>query len=83
LVETQESIARNKPPGDPALESPAFRATDAGLKAALAGLYTEIAALVVVTIAGSIVHRKRQKLQDGMRLAIKDTKRQSKRRLAA
>jgi membrane protein len=82
VVETQESIERNKPPRDPALESPAFKATEAGLKAALAGLFTEVAALVVVTVVGSVVHRKRQKLQDGMRLAAKDSRRQAKRRLA-
>jgi membrane protein len=82
IVETQESIARNKPPRDRAREAPAFRATDVGLKAALAGLFTEVAALVVVTVVGSVVHRKRQKLQDGMRLAAKDARRQSKRRLA-
>ncbi|MEJ6022860.1 YihY/virulence factor BrkB family protein [Ramlibacter sp. PS4R-6] len=82
IAETQRSIERNEPPRDPAMEAPVFRATEVGLKAALAGLYTEIAALVVVTIAGSVIHRKRQKLQDGMRLAMKDTRRQSKRRLA-
>jgi membrane protein len=63
LVETDKSARKNRPPRDPALESPAFKATEAGLKAALAGLYTEIAALVVITIAGSIVHRKRQAMQ--------------------
>jgi membrane protein len=63
LAETQESILRNQPKHDPALDSPAFKATEAGLKAALAGLFTEVAALVVVTIAGSIVHRKRQTMQ--------------------
>jgi len=62
-VETAKSKALNAPKHDPALDSPAFKATDAGLKAALAGLYTEVAALVVVTIAGAVVHRKRQKLQ--------------------
>jgi membrane protein len=60
LAETDRSALRNRPQHDPALDSPAFKATDAGLKAALAGLYTEVAALVVVTIAGSILHKKRQ-----------------------
>ena len=82
LVETQASIDRNVPPRDPAMEAPAFKATEAGLKAALAGLYTEVAALVVVTIAGAVVHKKRQMLSDGMRQAAKDSRRQSKRRLA-
>jgi membrane protein len=63
LAETQESILRNEPKHDPALDSPAFKATEAGLKAALTGLFTEVAALVVVTIAGSIVHKKRQTMQ--------------------
>jgi membrane protein len=63
LVETSESAARNKPPRDPAMESPVFKATEVGLKAALAGLFTEVAALIVVTIAGSIVHKKRQATQ--------------------
>jgi membrane protein len=63
LAETQRSVERNEPPRDPAMESPAFKATEAGLKAALAGLFTEVAALVVVTIAGSIVHKKRQQMQ--------------------
>ncbi|HUR87528.1 MAG TPA: YihY/virulence factor BrkB family protein [Ramlibacter sp.] len=63
VVETEDSLRRNKPRRDPAMESPAFKATEVGLKAALAGLYTEVAALVVVTIMGSLVHRKRQKLQ--------------------
>lgn len=82
LAETPASLARNAPPRDPSMEGPAFRATEAGLKAALAGLYTEIAALVVVTLAGTFVHKKRLKLQDNMRLAMKDARRQSKRRLA-
>jgi membrane protein len=51
------------PSHDPALESPAFRVGQAGLKAALAGLFTELVALAVVTALGSIVHRKRQQLQ--------------------
>jgi membrane protein len=63
LAETEESVERNKPTRDPAMESPAFKATEAGLKAALAGLFTEVAALVVVTIAGSVVHKKRQQVQ--------------------
>ena len=67
LVETQGSIDRNKPARDPALESPAFKSTEAGLKAALAGFYTEVAALVVVTIATGLVHRKRQKVQLAMK----------------
>jgi len=57
-----------KPRHDPALDSPAFKATDAGLKTALVGLYTEVAALVVVTIAGNLVHRKRQKMQKQLSL---------------
>ena len=63
VVETEESVRRNKPRRDPALESPAFKATEAGLKAALAALYTEIAALAVVSIAGMIVGRKREAMQ--------------------
>jgi hypothetical protein len=82
VVETEKSKERNRPDHDPALDSPVFRATDVGLKAALAGLYTEIAALVVVTIAGSILHRKRQKAEDGLRLAFKERKRQVKRTFA-
>jgi membrane protein len=66
VVETDKSKARNEPTHDPALDSPAFKAADAGLKAALAGFYTEIAALIVVSIAGSLVHRKRHKLQQEM-----------------
>lgn len=60
LAETDESVLRNKPKRDPALDSPAFKATEMGLKTALTGLVTELAALAVVTVAGSIVHRKRQ-----------------------
>ena len=67
LAETDRSVARNQPPRDPSLESPAFKATEAGLKAALAGLFTEVAALVVVAIAGSFVHKKRQKMQRALR----------------
>lgn len=63
LAETQRSMERNPPERDPALESPAFKATELGLKTALAGLFTEVAALAVVTIAGSIVHKKRQTAQ--------------------
>jgi membrane protein len=82
LVETQESIARNQPDRDPAMEGPAFKATEVGLKAALAGLFTEVAALAVVTVVGSIVHRKRQKIEDGLRVSVKERKRQVKRRFA-
>jgi membrane protein len=81
LVETPESAARNVPPRDPAMESPVFRTTEVGLKAALAGLFTEVAALVVVTIVGTVVHKKRRKLEDEMRLGAKDARRQVKRRL--
>jgi membrane protein len=63
LAETRESIERNQPARDPAMESPAFKATEMGLKTALAGLFTEVAALAVVTIAGSIVHKRRQQAQ--------------------
>jgi membrane protein len=66
LAESDRSVARNQPPRDPSMESPAFKATEVGLKTALAGLFTEVAALVVVTIAGSIVHRKRQTMQKGL-----------------
>jgi len=56
-------VIRNKPKRDPALDSPAFKATEIGLKTALAGLFTELAALALVTVAGSIVHKKRQTMQ--------------------
>jgi membrane protein len=63
LAETQDSIRRNRPARDPSMDSPAFKATEMGLKTALAGLFTELAALVVVTIAGSIVHKRRETMQ--------------------
>jgi membrane protein len=63
LAETQDSIRRNRPARDPSMDSPAFKATEMGLKTALAGLFTEVAALVVVTIAGSIVHKRRETMQ--------------------
>jgi membrane protein len=63
LAETDTSVDRNRRRRDPALDSPAFKATEMGLKAALTGLAMEIAALVAVTIAGSVVHKKRQRLE--------------------
>jgi len=63
------------------MESPAFRTAEVGLKAALAGLFTEVAALVVVAVVGTVVHKKRRKLEDEMRLGMKDARRQVKRRL--
>ena len=81
VVETEKSKERNAPAHDPALDGPVFKATDVGLKAALAGLYTEVAALVVVTIAGSIVHRKRQKAEAGLKLAFQERKQQVKRQV--
>jgi membrane protein len=62
VVETRKSKERNA--HDPALDGPALMATDAGLKAALAGLYTELAALVLVSIAGSIVNKRRQRMEE-------------------
>lgn len=63
LAETARSAQRNTPDHDPAMDGPAFTATQVALKTALAGLFTEVVALVVVTIAGSIVHKKRQRTQ--------------------
>lgn len=82
LVETPASVARNQPARDPAMESPAFRASEVGLKAALAGLFTQVAAIVVVAIVGSVVQKKRRKLEDSLRLGLKDAKRQARRGLS-
>jgi membrane protein len=63
LVETAASKARAEPQEDPATQGPVFKAADVGLHAALAGLITEVIALVAVTAAGAFVHNKRKKLQ--------------------
>jgi membrane protein len=47
--------------------SPAMRAADAGLNAALSRLFTELVALVVLAVAGSVMSRKRKSLEKKMR----------------
>jgi membrane protein len=51
--------------------SPAMRAADAGLNAALSRLFTEIVALAVLSVAGSVMARKRKSLEKKISLQKK------------
>jgi len=63
VVETPASFARNASHRDPALDSPLFKASEAGMKVALTGLATQLVALAAVSFAGAVVTKKRKNLQ--------------------